>query len=463
MLCAAFHRSTRSPGTGSKPSTRRLVRAAARLSLLIFALVAMPRPTSAQTEIVGESLNLRDLLTNFLLSGMTLAEPATGINHSAHFTARDSRQFQAFESINRDIGRQISSLPLASSAGGFAYEFDPELGVFTRPTQSFGPIFSERPLTVGRGKFNLGFNYTQYTFDTYDDLELRDGEIDLVFQHLDFRDDDLLDPYWEGDLIAARMFLNIDANIRTLVATYGAGNRFDLGIAIPFVEVEIQASSTAQIQRLATGDGSAIHEFPNGSDENTFFQSGRARGLGDVVLNGKYQVREGVLAFGGSLRLPTGDERNLLGTGAAQGKVAMFASLPNPVFSPHINAGFAVSGEDQSNEIDLKGGFDWAADSKLTLSADLLVRVLTDAGRIERIEETFRYNTAPDGPQVIQTATFPLVSYDESAGINSYSAAVGAKLNVYGNLLLTLSGVIPLNDEGLRDDFSSLIGLDYSF
>ena len=419
-------------------------------------------PADAQSR--GQSLNLRDLLTNFLLNGITLAEPTEGFSHAAHFTGTDSRQFQAFEAVNTEIGRQISTLPLASSAGGFAYEFDPELGVFQRPTQSFGPIYAERPITVGRGKFNLGYNYTQYTFDHLDEVSLRDGEMELVFQHQDFRGDGLFEPFFEGDLITGSMFLNIDANIQTLVATYGAGNNFDLGIAIPFVEVDIEASSTAIVQRLATGDNSPTHEFINGTDTSTFLQSGHAQGLGDVQLRGKFQVQEGVFALGGALRLPTGDERNLLGTGTYLGTVSIFASLPNPVFAPHLNAGYSIAGEEQSDEITIDLGFDWAADPKLTIAADLRSRFISDAGTVSLGEDEFRYNAnMGEEPIIIESATFPLLDYEEGAGIEIYTASVGAKINVHGNLLLTLNGSFPLNDQGLRDDFSSLIGVDYSF
>jgi hypothetical protein len=40
---------------------------------------------------------------------------------------------------------------------------------------------------------------------------------------------------------------------------------------------------------------------------------------------------------------------------------------------------------------------------------------------------------------------------------------VGFKVNPVGNLLLTVNGLFSLNKNGLRDDFTPLIGLDYSF
>src|SRR6266542_4494254 len=103
----------------------------------------------APSGLLAQTFNLRDLLTNFLIEGILLAPPAHGLSPSAHFI---------------DAG-QLSSFPLASSAGGFTYRFDPELGVLTRTTDSFGPIYTERADTIGQGRFNFGVNYSSFTFD----------------------------------------------------------------------------------------------------------------------------------------------------------------------------------------------------------------------------------------------------------------------------------------------------------
>ena len=60
------------------------------------------------------------------------------------------------------ISSQLSSFPLGSSAGGFSWTFDPALGTFNRVSDSFGPVFAERALTVGRGRINLGWSNGQH-------------------------------------------------------------------------------------------------------------------------------------------------------------------------------------------------------------------------------------------------------------------------------------------------------------
>ena len=167
----------------------------------------------------AQSLNLRDLLPDLLRVGVTLAPPTGGVDHSAHFTTGlddPSGQFAAVNRLNGEIARQLSSYPLSSSAGSFSYEFDSSLGVLTRPTQSFGSIYTERPFTVGRGKYNLGVSFSQFSYDEIDGLGLRDGDLELVFLHEDAAGDGRTTPYFEGDFVAAKLFVDLDVNVTTL-------------------------------------------------------------------------------------------------------------------------------------------------------------------------------------------------------------------------------------------------------
>src|SRR5688500_9129563 len=165
-----------------------------RIALLAAAAGLLAAPAQ------GQPFNLRDLLTQFLREGITLAPPtAPFASHEAHFIAEDSPQFRAVQQFSAALANQLSSFPIASSAGGFTYRFDPALGVFTRSADSFGPVYSERADTVGKGKFNLGINYSHFTFDHIGDLSLRDGEVRLVFTHQDVnRDETNLSPFFEG-------------------------------------------------------------------------------------------------------------------------------------------------------------------------------------------------------------------------------------------------------------------------
>ncbi len=417
----------------------------------------------------AQSLNLRDLLTDFLRQGITLAPPAVGTNHAAHFIGEDSPQFGALELMSTEVARQLSSYPLSSSAGGFAYQLDPDLGVFVRQSNSFGSIFTERPLTLGKGRYNLGMNFSQFTFDDLDALSLRDGDLRLVFTHLDTNGDGgTLTPFVEGDVITARMFLSIRTNITSFVGAFGVTDRLDVGIAIPVVATEIDASADAHIERLATGDGEFrdTHRFANGTDRQIITRSGSSEGLGDIVLRAKLRVADNgrsFLALAADTRLPTGDERNLLGTGALWAKGSIVGSMNTTPVSPHLNVGYVVAGKDSPNEIHYLSGIDWAVDERLTIAADILGKTVSELRRAETVENEFEYNPNPAGPPVRNTARLPILSVEDPESATILNGSIGLKLNVFKTVLVTYNGLFPLTERGLRDEFTSLAGIDYSF
>lgn len=440
---------------------RNPLRRLAGLSLL--ALIVVPGTASAQ------SLNLRDLLTDFLTRGITLAPPAVGIDHSAHFIGSDSPQLNALEQVSSEIAYQLSTFPLSSSAGGFAYEFDPAVGTFNRQTKSFGPIFTERAFNIGKGKINLGINYSRFTFDKLDELNLRDGDMKLIFTHQDAGQPGTQQPFFEGDLISAQVFLNIETEITALVATYGVNDRFDFGMAVPLVKVNMDASAEAEVDTLATSEVPGVHVFPNGTLTQTFRQSGSASGIGDVVLRGKFRMTdyEAPMLFAvlGEARLPTGDEKNLLGTGGLAGKLSLVGSFKGDYIAPHFNAGYTLAEGSLPDEINYSAGVDWVVDPKITVAADVIGRHQNNIRTVAITDSTFTANTNPDSgePPVLVSATFPLLTYTPNESRDVLYGSVGFKVNFAGNFLLSLNGLFPLTDKGLQDEFTPLIGVDYSF
>ena len=126
-----------------------------RAALVCAAVSLLPGSLAAQ------SLNLRDLLTNFFREGITLADPPAGSpfpSHAHHFVGDAS--LVPLEQLNSELAAQLSTFPLASSAGGFTYQLDPSLGVLTRATDSFGPIYADRADSIGKGKFAIGLNFS---------------------------------------------------------------------------------------------------------------------------------------------------------------------------------------------------------------------------------------------------------------------------------------------------------------
>jgi len=438
-----------------------------RAALVLAALSLCP------VSIFAQSFNLRDLLTDFFRQGITLAEPPAGStfpSHAHHFVGDAS--LVPLAQLNSELATQLSTFPLVSSAGGFTYQLDPALGVFTRASDSFGPIYADRADTIGKGKFAIGANFSHFSFDRIDDLRLRDGDVQIVLTHQDLPPAGCcLRPFVEGDVIVTRTFLKIQTDITAFTFDYGVTDRFDVGAAIPVVRVQIQARTEATIDKLATGGSSStvgIHKFPNGEDSETFEQSGSASGVGDVVLRAKYRVLSGAragLAVGLDARLPTGEERDLLGTGATQIKGLLIGSAHLGAFSPHVNAGYTWSSRNRPipDEINYTAGFDWALSPRLTFVVDALGRTLRNSQVLREIDTTFQYNANPaTDPVDLRSATLKqLVATKQD--VTSVVGSVGLKINPVGNLLFTVNGLFSLTNRGLQAKFAPLVGLDYSF
>lgn len=439
---------------------------------VILLLLACTHTVSAQHSPAG-TLNLRDLLTSFLLNGIFLADPPpdSGFQtHAAHFISEDSLQFAAVQQFSNEFASQVSSYPLPSPGGGFTYAFDPAVGTLTRSSESFGPIFGERADTIGRGRFNIGVNHTSYSFSEIGDASLRDGDLRLVFTHEDVnRDQSQLSPWFEGDILTARLYLKVESEVTAFIVNYGVSDRLDIGAAIPMVNVSVDARSDVNVQRLATGSASPIHVFPNGTQSDVIGQRGTASGVGDVALRLKYRVlknpRAG-LSLAADLRLPTGESADLLGTGAARVGAIAIGSLTAGRFSPHLNVGYSVSqevrGVEQPDELTYAAGFDLAVSPRLTVAMDLLGTRRIDAGIVDVQETSFQANVAPGGPPQIINASFPRLVVREGDA-TTYLGSVGVKMNPVGNLLLTVNGIFGVQGDGLKPRFAPMFGVDYSF
>jgi hypothetical protein len=438
-----------------------------RAALAIAFACLAPLPLAAQ------AFNLRDLLTDFVRNGITLADPPAGSpfpSHSHHFIGDES--IVPLEQLNSELAVQLSTFPLASSSGGFTYNYDPALGTFTRASDSFGPIYSERADSNGKNKFSFGLNYSHFSFDKIDDLNLRDGDVQIVFRHQDLPPSPCcLAPFFEGDVIQTKMFLKITSDITAFNFSYGVTDRLDVGAAVPIVRTQIQARLDATINRLATGGSTStagIHTFVGGGDSATFQQSGSASGIGDVVVRAKYRLTSGSAA-GGALgveaRLPTGEERDLLGTGTTQVRGFLIGSAHLGTFSPHLNAGYTWSSKKAviPDEINVSAGFDWALNPRFTFVVDALGRTFRNGQTLQEQNTVFQYNGNPaTTPVDLRQATLPQLAAS-SGNPTSMLGSIGFRVSPIGNLLLTFNGLFSLNNRGLQSKFAPLVAAEYNF
>ena len=435
-----------------------------RLAILLAAVIALASPATVR----AQDGKLAFLIPNLYgPSGLIVNSEALlpdGSTHSAHFNSAFQAEFTQF---NISLASQLASVPLPSPASGFTYELDPALGVFKRSTQSFGPILAERAETIGRKKFSLGFNYQYFTFDTIEGIDL--GNVPAVFTH------DNAAVGGRSDVVTTANAIDLKVGQFTAFLSYGLADGVDISAALPFVKVDMGVASQATVQRIGTASSPATHFFRDPAapgvfgTTKTFSQSGSASGIGDVVGRLKARlVKSGAagVAIGADVRFPTGDELDLLGSGAWGVKPFLVLSVSKKVLSPHLNVGYqwngksvlagdVRTGEKKSlpNQILYDGGVDIGVTSKITLALDVLGRRVLKSPRLQT--ETFH---ALQGG-----LTFPSIHFVQDANFNVTSGAAGVKVNAGGKLLLDFNVLFKLDDSGLRDKVTPLVGFEYSF
>jgi len=435
-----------------------------RSALLLAALAALASPATARAQNQKLAFLIPDL---YGPSGLIVNSEALlpdGSTHSAHFNSAFQAEFTQF---NISLASQLASVPLPSPASGFTYELDPALGVFKRSTQSFGPILGERAETIGKKKVSLGFNYQYFTFDSLEGVDL--GDVPAVFTH------DNAAPGGRADVIATHNSIDLKVGQFITYLNYGLADGVDVSVAVPFVKVDLGVTSLATIQRIGTASNPATHFFRDPSapgafgNSKTFSSSGSASGVGDVIgrLKGRL-VKSGAtgVALGVDVRFPTGDEEDLLGSGAWGVKPFLVLSVSQRVLSPHVNVGYqwngqsvlagnVVTGEKKSlpDQFLYAAGVDVGVTSKVTLALDLIGRRVLKSPRLQ--PETFH---ALQGG-----LTFPSITFLQDADFNVTNASAGLKVNAGGRLLLDVNVLFKLDDGGLRDKITPLVGFEYSF
>jgi hypothetical protein len=386
----------------------------------------------------------------------------SGETHSAHFNSAFQAEFTQF---NIALASQLAAVPLPSPASGFTYELDPTLGVFQRSTQSFGPILADRAETIGKKKFSVGFNYQHFTFDSLEGVDL--NAVPAVFTH------DGAAPGGRADVVTTVNSLDARVGQFTAFFNYGLTNHIDVSLAVPLVTVDLDVISDATVQRIGTSGSPATHFFRDASGgfgtSKQFAASGTASGIGDLIARAKMTTLKSGhagVALGVDVRVPTGDEEQLLGSGAPGVKPFLALSVSGKSFSPHLNVAYQWNGEsvlagnvmsgtkaDMPDQIQYLAGFDMGLTSRVTLALDVLGRHVIDSPRM--VPTTFQ---ALDG-----VTTFPNITFDSKASFDMVDGAAGLKINLGGRLLADFNVLFKLNDAGLRDKVTPLFGLEYNF
>jgi hypothetical protein len=400
-----------------------------RAAALLALLAALGGAAAAEAD------GLRDTVKNLWPDGIRLQPTAPPFpSHEPHFLVSS---LQGLDTLNTALASSLGIFALNSTVSGFT--FDVERGIPVRTTESLGPLLAERAETIGARKLNVAFTYTRIDFSKFEGRSLDDLSID--FSHDDVNGNGQIDTTgtfaFESDIVRADLDLDIAEDVFALFATYGLTRTWDVGVVVPIVHVRLRAEADATIVRNSA-ISTRVHNFGPQSSPAHASGGGDETGVGDILLRTKYHFLEKPpgwwpdLAVVGQVKLPTGDEDDLLGTGETNFLALLVASRTVGRFTPHLNLGYEVTtgGSDQDN-LRYIVGVDARVHPRLTAAVDVL-------GRWE-----------PDGDDI---------------GDHIVDVALGLKWNPVGSFIVSGNVMLPLNkDEGLRADVIWTIGVEYTF
>jgi hypothetical protein len=423
-----------------------------------------------------------------VLIGLGLASPATAQHPPGAPTDVGGEFTLTRGAIFDGLANQIGQLP-NPTGGGFTYQFDPGLGVFSRTTESFGPVFANRAETTGRRKFTLNASFSYHTFDEVDGKELKGGFdatadpntdiVPLFAQPVTLNNGQ---PGFLFDLLQLKE--EVTAEVFTIGAVYGITDRIDVGIVIPILKVKVkervrERGFFACDQSLTQcGDPVATNQdFQSNSVDQT--------GLGDMVLRGKWNFLQLPKLWGGragvaaqlDVKFPTGDEgdrdaftdpaqfaRNIditqsditnqqfglgdppLGTGIFRVRPQIVASGSWYNFAPHVNVGFELgTTQGVTNDFVYEVGVDYTAFKRVTVSVDFLGRHALDVDRV-RVRNFFFED-----------------DFGQKANPDNFTLSFGIKANPIGTLLVFVNLLVALDNTGIRDQLTPTFGLEWSF
>jgi len=376
-------------------------------------------------------------------------------------TLRTLSPFTLVTQIEQQIGTQLTSLPIGSSAGGFTYQYDSHLGTFTRTTDTFGPAFAERAQVLGRRRVNFGMSYQRGRYSDLDGRSLDNGGIRFILPP-----GTITNPAF-GNVIDSELHLRLRSDSTVYFVSAGITDRLDLGVAVPYQQITMDLTNRATIRDFSAVTLSpASRVFANGGKTQDFTASGSARGIGDLVVRGKYKLtRPGLREFALCVdaRLPTGDASNLLGAGTAQAQVLLVSSYSSSRVDPHFNVGYTFTDKHAADQINYVAGIEVAATHRVTVIGDLVGRTFLDTlqlrdGLVQILQPA---DSARGIPSAVSTAFGTVETY--SGMLQTTMGTVGVKFNPVRNVLISAHVIATLTDRGLRRRLAPVIGLDYSF
>jgi len=385
------------------------------ITMSVLILLISTTPAAAQRSVT-------DVLS-FLLTNRSIATGDPAQDEAAAAATRDT--------ISRLLLLELATLPTISSSTGFVYRMDRDLGgTVVRSSESFGPVFVDRSLTIGARRATVGAAYHENRFNKVDGRSLSDGS--LVATAARFTGQSA--PF-DVETVA----LQLRTRTVTVSATVGVTDRLDVSAALPLVRLTMSG------QRVDTLRGTPFLQATASVD---------ASGIGDLLVRAKYNAfrRGGTgLAVGIETRLPTGAEENLLGAGEASVKPRLIGSAEYGPVSAYGELGYSISG--LTDELDYSGAVAVTAAGRVSVIAEMLGRRLESGGRITQ--------TVAPHPRLVGVETIRLTGVPDAT---YRTLVVGSiKWNVADTWLVSGSLLRSITSTGLTSATTPYVAVEYFF
>jgi len=392
------------------------------LSLVLF-LCVLAGPTSfAAAQQPDQTRQTVSDIVNFLVTNQAV--------QTGDFERDRAVAEAAAEAISRALLVNLTSVPLASSSSGFLYRLNPQLGTMERATQSFGSFFVERALTPGAGQASFGISAFSTSFDRLGEFDLSDGTLVTVANQ--FRDE--ASPFDTDSL-----FLDVRSTTLTLFGSVGITDRLEIGAALPLIQLTL--------------DGQRLNVYRSARVQQASAEAS-ASGVGDAALRAKVMLARsewGAVAAAAEVRLPTGDDENLLGAGATAYRFFGIGSVESGRLTLFGNGGLVLGGA--SDEVNAAVAASFAVRPRVTVAGEVLMRRVNDLRDLDLVPEPHATVAGAD--------TLRLVS--GLSGSTLANAVAGIKWNVSGTLVLAGHVSVPLIRRGLSSPLTPTIALEYAF
>lgn len=365
--------------------------------------------------------------------------------------------------LSTSIDITVSNTPLSTSTSGTTFRFEGIRPIAT--ATSAGPIFAERAQPLGRNRWFVGLDFMQMKFRRLRGIPL--NALTFNYASRDVPDSaiggvgTLGSPSFENDIVAVQLAMDMDLLVASFSVSYGLAYGVDVGITVPFERLSIHGSSFAQI---VSSTGDSVHRFdPNTSPSTDGFTAlqagdGASTGIGDLESHLKINLAEGDrigVALFASIRFPTGDATNFLGSGAFAGRGLGVVSGRFGNFNPHVNLGGTLrDAPNRTNTVETALGFDGLLSPWATIAVDVLGSWQTGASRLQ-LPPPVQYQ-APV-PRTMEVTNIP-IQRDDLLSFN-----FGFKFRTRRGVQIVTSALFPLRDSALQPTIAWTGGVEYAF